>query len=93
MKEAQYILQSITPKSLVILDELCRGTTVEEGSSITWAICEKLLITTAFTFSATHFRYLTKLAEIYYNVTKCVIFFLLLIILKFISRDTNILIN
>ncbi|KAF7409601.1 hypothetical protein HZH68_003982 [Vespula germanica] len=69
MKETQYILQSITPKSLVILDELCRGTTVEEGSSITWAICERLLITTAFTFSATHFRYLTKLAEIYYNVT------------------------
>ncbi|XP_043502294.1 mutS protein homolog 4-like [Polistes fuscatus] len=69
MKEAQYILQSITSKSLVILDELCRGTTVEEGSSITWAICERLLITTAFTFSATHFRYLTKLAEIYYNVT------------------------
>ncbi|KAI4499916.1 hypothetical protein M0802_004786 [Mischocyttarus mexicanus] len=69
MKEAQYILQSITSKSLVILDELCRGTTVEEGSSITWAICERLLITTAFTFNATHFRYLTKLAEIYYNVT------------------------
>ncbi|KAK2584262.1 hypothetical protein KPH14_006669 [Odynerus spinipes] len=69
MKEAQYILQSITPKSLVILDELCRGTTVEEGSSITWAICERLLITTAFSFSATHFRYLTKLAEVYHNVT------------------------
>ncbi|XP_018317051.1 mutS protein homolog 4 [Mycetomoellerius zeteki] len=69
MKEAQYILQSVTPKSLVILDELCRHTTVEEGSAIAWAICEKLSLTTAFTFSATHFLHLTALSNMYYNVT------------------------
>ncbi|XP_018401348.1 PREDICTED: mutS protein homolog 4-like [Cyphomyrmex costatus] len=69
MKEAQYILQSVTPKSLVILDELCRHTTVEEGSAIAWAICEKLSLTTAFTFAATHFLHLTALSNMYYNVT------------------------
>ncbi|XP_066588700.1 mutS protein homolog 4-like [Prorops nasuta] len=69
VKEAQYILQSVTQKSLIILDELCRATTVEEGCSIAWCISEHLLNTSAFTFCATHFSHLTKLAEIYYNVS------------------------
>lgn len=70
IKEAQYILQSITPTSLVILDEICRSTTVEEGASIAWAICEKLLLTSdAFIFNATHFLYLLRLSELYPNVT------------------------
>lgn len=70
MKEAQYILRCVTARSLIILDELCKGTAIEEGASIAWAICEKLLNTTAFIFAATHFSYLTKLADLYYNVTK-----------------------
>ncbi|XP_076168816.1 mutS protein homolog 4 [Ptiloglossa arizonensis] len=69
MKEAQYILRSVTPASLIVLDELCKGTASEEGASIAWAICERLLNTTAFVFVATHFAFLTKLAELYYNVT------------------------
>nr|XP_012233135.1 PREDICTED: mutS protein homolog 4-like [Linepithema humile] len=69
MKEAQYILQSVTTRSLVVLDELCRHTTVEEGSAIAWSICERLSLTTAFTFAATHFLHLTALSNIYYNVT------------------------
>ncbi|XP_076757230.1 mutS protein homolog 4 [Xylocopa sonorina] len=69
IKEAQYILRSVTPTSVIILDELCKGTAIEEGASIAWAICEKLSNTTAFTFVATHFTYLTKLADLYYNVT------------------------
>lgn len=70
MKEAQYILRSVTATSLVIFDELCKGTAIEEGASIAWAICEKLLNTTAFIFAATHFTYLTKLEDLYCNVTK-----------------------
>ncbi|EFN83847.1 MutS protein-like protein 4 [Harpegnathos saltator] len=69
MKEAQYILHSVTPRSLVVLDELCRHTTVEEGSAIAWSICEKLLLTSAFTFAATHFLHLTELSNKYHNVT------------------------
>lgn len=70
MKEAQYILRSVTPISLIVFDELCKGTAIEEGASIAWAICEKLLNTTAFIFAATHYSYLTKLADLYHNVTK-----------------------
>lgn len=70
MKEAQYILRSVTSSSLIVLDELCKGTAIEEGASIAWAICEQLLSTTAFVFAATHFFYLTKLEDLYPNVTK-----------------------
>lgn len=70
MKEAQYILQSITPQSLVVLDELARSTTVEEGASIAWAISKQLLKTQAFIFNATHFLFLLKLVDLYPNATK-----------------------
>ncbi|XP_044003959.1 mutS protein homolog 4-like [Aphidius gifuensis] len=69
IKEAHYILQSLTNKSVVVLDELCRSTTVEEGSSIAWEISRLLLLSPAFTFSATHFTFLWKLADVYPNVT------------------------
>ncbi|XP_037294385.1 mutS protein homolog 4 [Manduca sexta] len=68
MKEIQHILKSLTPTSLVIIDELCRGTSCEEGTSIAWAICEELMMSNAFTFFTTHFMYLTRLQELYYNV-------------------------
>ncbi|XP_029169725.1 mutS protein homolog 4-like [Nylanderia fulva] len=69
IKEVQYILQSVTSRSLVVLDELGRHTSVEEASTIAWSICEKLLLTTAFTFAATHFLHLTALRNMYHNVT------------------------
>ncbi|CAK1551249.1 unnamed protein product [Leptosia nina] len=68
MKEIQHILKGLTRASLVIIDELCRGTCVEEGTSIAWAICEELILSDAFTFFTTHFLYLTKLEDLYYNV-------------------------
>ncbi|XP_077292899.1 mutS protein homolog 4-like [Arctopsyche grandis] len=68
MKEIQYILQTMTPRSLIIIDELCRGTSSEEGTSMAWAICERLFDTQAFTFFTTHFLYLTKLQNVYLNV-------------------------
>ncbi|XP_059052248.1 mutS protein homolog 4-like [Achroia grisella] len=68
MKEIQHILKSLTSSSLVIIDELCRGTCTEEGTSIAWAICEELLKSDAFTFFTTHFIYLTRLQDLYYNV-------------------------
>lgn len=66
----QYILKSLTPRSLVIIDELCRGTSTEEGTSMAWAISEELLASTAFIFLTTHFMFLTKLQDLYCNVLK-----------------------
>ncbi|KAE8739731.1 hypothetical protein FOCC_FOCC014775, partial [Frankliniella occidentalis] len=42
MQEMQFILSNITPTSIVALDELCRGTSVEEGTAIAWSLCEEL---------------------------------------------------
>jgi len=71
MKETNYILQNITSNSLVIVDELGRGTSTEEGVGLCWAICEKLIKTKAFTFFVTHFRQLTELSRNYPNVSEC----------------------
>ncbi|XP_047533429.1 mutS protein homolog 4-like [Vanessa atalanta] len=71
MKETQHILNGLTSTSLVIIDELCRGTNIEEGTSMAWAICEELLMSEAFTFFTTHFIYLTRLQDLYHNVINC----------------------
>lgn len=68
MKEANYIIQNASDKSLIIIDELGRGTSSEEGVGICFSICENLLKKKAFTFFATHFLELTTMDSIYPNV-------------------------
>ncbi|GIX70034.1 mutS protein homolog 4 [Caerostris darwini] len=68
MKEANFVLQHTSDKSLIIMDELGKGTSIEEGCAITYAICEELLKTKAFVLCSTHFTQLTHLASIYPNV-------------------------
>ncbi len=63
-------MNSITPHSVVVIDELCRGTSTEEGAAMAWAILEELLQSTAFIYVTTHFLYLTKLEDLYCNVMK-----------------------
>lgn len=66
MTETANILNNATSRSLVILDEIGRGTSTYDGISIAWAIAEYLLITegrTAKTLFATHYWELTKLEE------------------------------
>ncbi|XP_045212131.2 mutS protein homolog 4-like isoform X2 [Mercenaria mercenaria] len=68
MKEINYIIQTVSANSLIIIDELGRGTSVEEGVGICFSICEHLIATKAFTFFVTHFRELTMLDSLYPNV-------------------------
>nr|CAB3264029.1 mutS protein homolog 4-like [Phallusia mammillata] len=68
MKEVNYIIQNVTDTSVVIIDELGRGTSSEEGVGLCWAISEFLLSEKAFTFFATHFIELCRMESIYPNI-------------------------
>lgn len=64
MTETANILNNATSRSLVILDEIGRGTSTYDGISIAWAVAEYLLLTEgrmAKTLFATHYWELTKL--------------------------------
>ncbi len=68
MQEAANILNNATGKSLVLLDEIGRGTSTFDGISIAWAITEYLHENedvAAKTLFATHYHELNEMAEIF----------------------------
>ncbi|MBW4576133.1 MAG: DNA mismatch repair protein MutS [Aphanothece sp. CMT-3BRIN-NPC111] len=69
MNETANILNHATPKSLVLLDEIGRGTATFDGLSIAWAVAEYLAAEIqARTIFATHYHELNELASILPNV-------------------------
>jgi DNA mismatch repair protein MutS len=63
MVESANILNHSTENSLVILDEVGRGTSTYDGLAIAWAMVEYLVETGAKTLFATHYHQLNILAE------------------------------
>ncbi len=69
MNETANILNHATPKSLVLLDEIGRGTATFDGLSIAWAVSEYLAsVIRSRTIFATHYHELNELASILSNV-------------------------
>lgn len=77
MNEASNILNNLSARSLVLFDELGRGTSTYDGISIAWAIVEYIHEHTkgrARTLFATHYHELNEMEELYpriknYNVS------------------------
>ncbi|KAK1793600.1 hypothetical protein P4O66_011973, partial [Electrophorus voltai] len=66
--QVSYIIHNASDRSLIIIDELGRGTSAEEGVGICHSICEFLINLKAFTLFATHFLELCQLETLYPNV-------------------------
>lgn len=65
MKEAAFICKHATDKSLILIDELGRATSNEDGVAIAWAVSEHLLLKRVMTFFVTHYPQLSKLSLAY----------------------------
>jgi DNA mismatch repair protein MutS len=64
MTETAVILNTATPRSFIVLDEIGRGTATYDGLALAWAVVEHIhSVTRAKTLFATHYHELTDLAE------------------------------
>ncbi len=67
MTETANILHHATAQSLVLMDEIGRGTSTFDGLALAWAVAEKLSEINAYTLFATHYFELTRLPETHEN--------------------------
>jgi DNA mismatch repair protein MSH4 len=68
MKETAFICNNASSGSLVLLDELGRATSNEDGVAIAWAVAENLLSKRSLTFFVTNYPQMCEMSHVYPNV-------------------------
>ncbi len=68
MIETANILNNATESSLVVLDEIGRGTSTFDGMALAWAVAERIVQMKTRALFATHFHHLTDMAKMYHGV-------------------------
>lgn len=69
MTETAYIVNNATKNSLIIIDELGRGTATYDGLSLAWSVAQYLGVKTgAFLLFATHYLEITELSTLFPNI-------------------------
>jgi DNA mismatch repair protein MutS len=68
MIETANILNNATERSLVILDEIGRGTSTFDGMALAWAVAERIVQMKTRALFATHFHQLTDMAKQFHGV-------------------------
>ena len=68
MVETANILNNATERSLVILDEIGRGTSTFDGMALAWAVAERIVQMKTRALFATHFHQLTDMSKQYHGV-------------------------
>lgn len=68
MQQISYVLENATENSLVLIDEIARGTSHEDGVALAWSITEHLVDTGSFCYITTHFSQLVELERLYTSV-------------------------
>lgn len=68
MKETAFICCNASEDSLILLDELGRATSNEDGMAIAWSVSEFLLKRRSITFFVTHYPQLCQLSKLYPSV-------------------------
>ncbi|CAM6083505.1 unnamed protein product [Calypogeia fissa] len=71
MRETAFLMQYLSRRSLVLIDELGRATSTSDGFAISWSCCEFLLSSKAYVIFATHMQQLTELSNLYPDAQSC----------------------
>ncbi|ESO05766.1 hypothetical protein HELRODRAFT_77646, partial [Helobdella robusta] len=70
MKEMNYVVQNVNKCSMIIIDELCKGTSLDEGVALFLAFCEHIKNFQSFCFIATHHENVIQLEDYHSNFEK-----------------------